>query len=386
MSRSGCAGGVGAGTDPVSGAGAGAGGAGGAGVDDGVGDPRAARLAALLLRCYPRAWRDRYGDEFTELLIADIEERPRSTKRALDVARGAIVARLADAGLGGFPIPAATTGEGATGADPHRQARASLGTLGAALAVCLAFGAAMQSQLTIAWEWSTTGVPSAADPDPPFIPLVGGFATLITYVAMLGLLALAIAASIPVIVTVAVRLAGGADRRLALPAAVFAAAVVVLFTGGRQFENGWVGTGGHDGIIPGGIAAFEWATSLWMSAYWAHPAALAAFPLAERAWMAVTPLALAAAALAAATVVRRAGLSARVLTFEARLATAACAVMAVFLAGVACWVATGGEGAPLFRPGLIDLAAAGALGLAFAAAVKATRTATRSLRLARPPA
>jgi hypothetical protein len=358
----------------------------GDGDGQGVGDPRAARRAGLLLRCYPRAWRDRYGDEFTELLLADIEERPRSTTRTLDVARGAIVAWLTDAGLAGFPPPAATTGKDAAGADPHRQVRASLGTLGAALAVCLAFGAAMQSQLTIAWEWSTTGEPSAADPDPPFIPLAGGFATLVTSAAMLAIIVLAVAAAIPVIVTVAIRLATGAGRRLALPAAVFAAAFAILFTGGRQFENGWVGTGGHDGLIPGGVAAFEWATSLWVSAYWAHPAALAAVPLAERAWMAVTPLALAAAAVSAATVVRRAGLSARVLTFEARLATAACAVMAVFLAGVACWVATGGEGAPLFRPGLIDLAAAGALALALAAAVKAARTARRSLRRERPPA
>jgi hypothetical protein len=370
----------------VGGAGAGSGAGAGGGAGDGVGAARAARHAALLLRCYPRAWRERYGDEFAELLIADIEERPRSTTRTLDVARGAIVARFADAGLGGFPLPAATTGDGASAADPHRQVRASLGTLGAALAVCLAFGAAMQSQLTIAWEWSTTGVPSAADPDPPFIPLAGGFATLVTSAAMAAILVLTIAAAIPVIVTVAVRLATGAGRRLALPAGVFAAAFAALFVGGRQFENGWVGTGGHNGLIPGGVAAFEWATSLWVSAYWAHPAALAAFPLAERAWMAVTPLALAALALAAATVVRRAGLSARVLAFEARLATAACAVMTVFLAGVACWVATGGEGAPLFRPGLIDLAAGGALALALAAAVKAARTASRTLRLARPPA
>jgi hypothetical protein len=102
--------------------------------------------------------------------------------------------------------------------------------------------------------------------------------------------------------------------------------------------------------------------------------------------MLVTPLAFAAAAIAVATVIRRAGLSTRVLAFEARLATAACAVMAVFLAGVACWVGTGGEGAPLFHPGLIDIAAAGALALAFAAAVKARATAIRGLRLARPPA
>jgi len=342
----------------------------------------AARSAARLLRWYPAAWRDRYGAEFAELLIADIEERPRSTARTLDVARGAITARLADAGLTGFPLRAATAGAagGAAGADPHRQVRASLATIGAALAVCLAFGAAMQSQLTIAWEWSTTGVASAADPNPPFIPLVAGFATLISYAAMLAIGLLAIAAAIPVVVTVAVRLAAGAGRRLALPAAVFAAAVAVLFAGGRQFENGWVGTGGHNGIIPGGVAAFEWATSLWVSAYWAHPGALAAFPLAERAWMAVTPCALAAAALAAATVVRRAGLSGRVLAFEARVATAACALMVLFLLVMACWVAIGAEGAPLFRPGLIDAAAAGALALALAAAIRARATAMRGLR------
>lgn len=339
----------------------------------------AARSAARLLRWYPAAWRDRYGAEFAELLIADIEERPGSMARTLDVARGGIIARLAEAGLGGFPPPAATAGAG----DPHRQVRASLATIGAALAVCLAFGAAMQSQLTVAWEWSTTGVPSAADPNPPFIPLVAGFATLISYAAMLAILLLAIAAAIPVVVTVAVRLAVGAGRRLAPPAAVFAAAVAVLFAGGRQFENGWVGTGGHNGIIPGGVAAFEWATSLWVSAYWAHPGALAAFPLVERAWMLVTPFALAAVVLAAATLVRRAGLSARVLAFEARLATAACAVTGLFLVGVACWVATGGEGAPLFHPGLIDVVATGALALALAAAVKAAGTASRGLRLAR---
>jgi hypothetical protein len=347
-----------------------------------------AESAARLLRWYPAAWRDRYGEEFAELLTADIQERPRSMSRTLDVARGGIVARLADMGLAGFPLAtggeAATAAEGETAPDRHRQVRASLGTLGAALAVCLAFGAAMQSQLTIAWEWSTTGVPSAADPDPPFIPVVGGFATLVTSASMAAIAVLGIIAVIPVIVTVAVRLAAGAGRRLALPAAVFAVAVAVLVVGGRQFENGWVGTGGHDGLIPGGVAAFEWATSLWVSAYWAHPGALAAFPLAERAWMAATPVALAAAALAAATVVRRAGLSTRVLAFEARVATAACAVMAVLLVGLACWLATGGEGAPLFHPGLIDVAATAALALALAAAITARATAMRGLRLARP--
>ena len=43
--------------------------------------------AARLLRWYPEAWRSRYGEEFTELLIADIAERPRARSRTADVLR-----------------------------------------------------------------------------------------------------------------------------------------------------------------------------------------------------------------------------------------------------------------------------------------------------------
>ena len=56
----------------------------------------AARRARRLLRWYPRAWRSRYGEEFTELLISEIGERPRSPARTADVIRGGIVTRLAD--------------------------------------------------------------------------------------------------------------------------------------------------------------------------------------------------------------------------------------------------------------------------------------------------
>ena len=57
----------------------------------------AARRASRLLRWYPAAWRSRYGEEFAELLIADISERPRSRTRTADVVRGGIVARLGTA-------------------------------------------------------------------------------------------------------------------------------------------------------------------------------------------------------------------------------------------------------------------------------------------------
>ncbi|MFL5942908.1 MAG: hypothetical protein ACJ75L_06555 [Gaiellaceae bacterium] len=56
---------------------------------------QAERRARRLLRWYPKTWRVRYGEEFTQLLIADIRERPRSWSRTLDVARRGLAARVA---------------------------------------------------------------------------------------------------------------------------------------------------------------------------------------------------------------------------------------------------------------------------------------------------
>lgn len=51
--------------------------------------------ARRLVRWYPKEWRRRYGEEFTELLVYDIGERPRSWHRTLDVARSGLAAQMA---------------------------------------------------------------------------------------------------------------------------------------------------------------------------------------------------------------------------------------------------------------------------------------------------
>jgi hypothetical protein len=344
-----------------------------------VGDAGAARRAARLLRCYPSAWRDRYGEEFTELLISDIQERPQSAARTLDVVRGAALARLAVAGLCGVPIRETPGGPAEVG-PARRHVTASLVTIGCGLAVFLWFGAAMWSQLTIGWEWTTA---SGAAP-------VAACATLALSVAMPALLAIAVLAALPVIVTVGRCVARRQAAGLLRPSAVLIAATAIVFTGGRHFGNGWPGTGGHGGLIPGGLAAFEWATTLSDSSYWAHQGALLGFPAAEVAWMAVSPLALIAAVASAVVIVRRIGLPLPILAFETRLAAVACPVMVAILAGCGCWVATEGQSAggqpSLFHAGLIDVVGIAALALALAVAVQAARTASRSLRLARQPA
>ena len=317
--------------------------------------------AGRLLRCYPRAWRARYGEEFTELLVADLAERPRSPARTADVIRGGIVARLTEAGLCGFaPDGAERAG---------RRARASLASLACCAAVFLGFGTAMWSQLAIGWQWSAPDTAAAV-------------ATVVMSVAMLALAVLALLAALPVAWVVAARIARGGVRDLFGPSALFLAGLTVMVVGSRHFGNGWPGTGGHPwthpGPVPGGVAAFSWASTLSVSSFWAHPAALAAFPAAELTWMALSPLALAGLVTGAAAVVRRTELSPAALRFETRLARAACLTMAVFLGAGCVWIA---DRAPrpgsLFHPGAIDVAGLAVMALALATGWQAARQAAR---------
>ena len=337
--------------------------------------------AARLLRWYPKAWRSVYGEEFAELLIADIAERPRSPIRTADVARGGIVARLAGAGLCGCTL------------EPAAQARTSLISLGWCVAIFTGFGAAMWSQLTIGWQWSAPDNAATA------------VAMVVMSAAMLAFGVLVAAAAAPVLWSAASRIArgrgphgpgqrgpgpdgpgqrgpgpDGPGQGLLGPAAFVVTCALILFAGGTHFGNGWPGTGGHpwagQGLVPGGLAAFSWACTLWVSSYWAHPGALAGFPAAELAWMVLSPLAVAGLVGGAAALVRRTELSPRVLAFEARLGTAACAVMAVFLGGCCAWIVDGGPGPRnLFHAGAIDAAGVGVLTIAFLAARQAARMA-----------
>ena len=354
----------------------------------------ATRRADWLLRWYPRPWRDRYGAEFTELLLADISERPRSIRRSLDVMRGGIRARLADAGLAGFPLPLATAGS-AAGSMPEqarqRQVSAGLGAFSCALGGFLVFGSALWSQLLISWQFSvvlSAGNP-AASPLRRLLQTPGDDAFLVVFTtgAMLVLLVLAVLAALPVLATVSGRIARGREPRLIRPAIVLAASLLLLLAGGRHFENDWLGTGGHHALIPSGLAAFIWAITLFVSSYWAHPAVLATLPAGERAWMTISPLVLAAAVASAAVLVRRARLSPRVAAFEAGLGLVACVTMAAVVACYGVWIAARVRLHPDLPAG-ISVGATNAtiialLALALAMTAQAARTALRAVRRAR---
>jgi hypothetical protein len=79
-------------------------------------DADSTRRAARLLRWYPRAWRDRYGEEFEDHLKQEFADRSVDWKRTVNVVYEGLVARVADVGL-------VTTDVGLEG-----RPRASVGT------------------------------------------------------------------------------------------------------------------------------------------------------------------------------------------------------------------------------------------------------------------
>jgi hypothetical protein len=317
-----------------------------------------ARRATSLLRWYPQQWRSRYGEEFGELLMADLLERPHSWRRTVDVARTATVARLSIMGLGGRTL------------DAPEQVRASIVSVGCAVAAFLAFGVAMWSQLTIGWQWS--------QPDTS--------ATRAAVVVMSGAMAffvlLALFAAGPIAARVVTRFARRQWHGLVWPTTLFLVGGTLLVVGSRHFGNGWPGTGGHPwadrGLVPGGVAAFSWASTISISSYWAHPWALLSFPAAEIAWMAASPVAMVCLVVGAAKTVRRLDLSERALRFEAGLSGVAAIAMVVFLGACCGWIVDGGPGPRnLFHAGSIDVAGLVVMGAALAVVHRAVWRARR---------
>lgn len=308
------------------------------------------RRAMRLLRWYPREWRVRYGEEFTELLVAELEERPRSFRRSIDLARSGLTARLAAAGLGGHPL------------GTEAQGRRSLATLATALSVFSVVAVALWAQLTIGWQWAA---PTTRGTSLAMVVMSWGLLAV-------GALCVLVAAPVAWLAarTVVTR------RDLLGPIGLVVGGLVVLAVGTHHFANGWPGTRGHpwpdQGIVPGGVAAYAWASTLFVTSYWLHPAALGRFPGGEVAWMLVSPVAVGALIAGATRIVRRVDFSPRLVRYERRLGLLAAATTTVFLTGAALWVIDGGPGPRnLFHIGSIDVVELVALALMVLVAARA---------------
>jgi hypothetical protein len=327
-----------------------------------VGATADCRRVRSLLRWYPPSWRARYGEEFAELLLAEMEERPRSWRRTADVAASGLLARCTLAGLTSHEL------------SPPEQIRAGLATLGCALAALLAFGLFLLAQLATGWQWAATTPPTTAT------------GTLVMAAAALALGLIGLAAALPAGWQVAVM--ARSNARLARPAMVTLGCATVLVCGARHFENGWPGTGGvgpEHHLVPGGLAAFGWASTLSVSAYWAHPGLWGMFPAAEMTWMVLSPVAWIGLLVGCVTAVRRLTLPAGLLRYLAVLAAAAATAAIALLAGAATWVLGPPVQAGAFRPGLVDMASLLIMAAAVVIALRAV-AGIRHARLAMPAA
>jgi hypothetical protein len=313
------------------------------------------RRAARLARWYPASWRARYGDEFSALLEADMDERPRSISRAIDVARGGLVVRLGHAGL----IRSSTL-------DRDAQVRACLGVLGCAATCFLVGGIAVWSQLTIGWQW--------AAPDSAGVRFAM-FAMSATLPIMLLLALLAGAPIVGLAVRRSVLPSGNGLRR---PLILMLTGLAVLAIGSCVFNHGWPGTGGHrwpaEGLVPGGIASAAWAATVSITSYWAHPAQLGTFPAIELGWMAAELVAIGCVLTGTAGIARRQTLPDRLLRWERWVGRVGAAVAVAFLGGGAAFAFTDDSGPRhLFAPGAIDLLELAVMALAAAIALGAAR-------------
>jgi len=313
----------------------------------------AERQAARLLRWYPASWRARYGEEFAELLLADLAEQPRNWRRRADVIAHGLLARIAMTGL-------------TAGAQPPAV---QMATLGCALAAFGTLGVAMLAQLATGWQWVSPGSPSVTG------------ATVLMTVAAACIAIIGVAAVVSMVGRIFLA-ARQRDGRVMRPAGLAVICAAALVMGARHFQNSWPGTGGNGAehsLVPGGVAAFGWSSTLSLSSFWVHPALLMRFPPAELAWMAASPVIGIALMISAAIAVRRLALAGGVVRYLSRLARASCLAAAAFLAGATIWVVgQGGGDARLFRPGLVDGAELLIMAIALAVAVRLTGALSRA--------
>lgn len=183
----------------------------------------------------------------------------------------------------------------------------SIAAIGCALATFSVLAVAMLAQLATGWQRVSPGSSSVTS------------ATLVMTLAAACIGLTGLAAAVPVGWRVLVS-AARRDWRVMRPAGLALGCAMALALGAKHFQNSWPGTGGtgaEHGLVPGGVAAFGWAATLSVTSFWAHPGLLGRFPVAELAWMVLSPLAGIVLAGAVAIVMRRLSLPRRMVGYLA---------------------------------------------------------------------
>jgi hypothetical protein len=290
-----------------------------------------------LLRCYPRAWRERYGEEFAALLADDIGERPRSLRRDVDVIRAGVVARLARCGIVHGPLRS-------------QSAAAFVGTAAAGLFVACTVSIWTQ----LAGGWLT------ASPDTAAVSV--GLVTLSGWLA--GLLLTAIVAGVRVAAAVVRSARAGRGADLLRPLQLFVTSGAILVAGARLIAPRWpAGRATHDNGMIVDFARTGWAATDAISTFWLHPHRLLAVPIGELAWMVLSPVAVVALVWAAIRVVQVSG--PRLVRNSGKAWAVAGAFVLPCFVTAAAWVLGSQHAAnPAFRAGTLDVVLLGVMATA----------------------
>jgi hypothetical protein len=171
------------------------------------------RRAKRLLRWYPPAWRQSYGEEFVDHLEQEFADRPADFRRSVNVARKGLITRVGDIGLSN------------TGVNPANQARAALGTSLALIALMVIVMLDLWSRAMGAWSSRT------------YHPLPVDASTGVLTAAMAFLLLVLAATVIVVACCVARQILRGRARRLAGPSLLALTSGGFLLYAGRMFPS-----------------------------------------------------------------------------------------------------------------------------------------------------
>lgn len=212
-----------------------------------------------LIRWYPRTWRDRYGEEFAELLGAELDEQPRNWQRDIDVRLHGLRARLSAAGLGRVPVrdPAAVE-------SMH-------------LVAILAFGAAVLSL----WSQVLAAFLTIPITKPSELLLV-----VVPALTMLGLVPLVIARGVRLARTAIRTAKRGGLKSIAIP-------LVTVGVGTQAGLAAFVAAMAVQPSQPAAAIEAPRVAAMSISTYWVHPSRLTQLAPAELIWMVICPVSLA---------------------------------------------------------------------------------------------
>ena len=286
------------------------------------------RRASHLLRWYPPAWRERYGDEFADHLEQEISDRPHDLARTANVAYKGLVARVADAGL------SSDQGDGTA------QVRAATGTTFVLSAVIAFVALAFWSRVMALWN----GYHRASLPN----SIATGALTVVTGLMILTLLVMVLS----VAVLVARQLIRGRARRLAMPSSMAVVAGGLLLYAARyvprQLTAYLRGTPGYPGTrasSPGklikAIAQITWGETQRWIALWTQ--GQTSTPRMATLVNDLVPVALLVFGISIALLVRR--LEFPQATEQLGFAVVALlgALSAAFFIGYLVWIGVGGQ-------------------------------------------